>query len=126
MLVPAAALAAPSACGGSIDDWRDVDGTTKYKGAVTDSHGGEQGNRTVVLDGDTAWVPGHSDNLTATFTTEGPTIDWGTSHQYGSRTFQLSEPECAQGDTRVTSASFKQEEAGPGGAITMRGRLTRE
>ncbi|MDO3649704.1 hypothetical protein [Nocardia mangyaensis] len=80
--------------------------------------------RTAILKGDTAWVPGHSNTLPVTFTAGN--LTWGTSDEHGSHTFSFSEPKCTQGSTRVTMAVFTESAAGNGGGGSAKGLFTRK
>ncbi|MFD3612121.1 hypothetical protein ACFWXA_29390 [Streptomyces atroolivaceus] len=121
MLAPVAAHAEPT-CGGSIDDWRSFDGAASYSGTGTTSFGSTL-ERKVVLEGDTAWVPGETDKLPFTFTPG--KVAWGVSSDSGGTNYSLSAPQCAQGDSRVTSATYEEFSGGVGGGGRLAGQFTR-
>lgn len=121
MLAPVAAYAGPT-CGGSIDDWRNLDTAASYSGTAKTYSGGKV-QREVVLAGDTVWVPGETNTLPVTFT-EGK-LTWGVSSPDGGSDYSLSSPQCAQGDSRVTSATYEEISSGVGGGGRMEGQLTR-
>lgn len=95
---------------------------SRYSGTLTTSSGGTV-ERTVSLEGDTAWVPGETDKVSYTFTAG--KLTWYTGDEHGGTSFSLSSPECAPGDTRVTGAQFEASSGGMGGGGSEKGRLTR-
>ncbi|MFD9502767.1 hypothetical protein [Streptomyces sp. NPDC060035] len=121
MMAPGAAYAAP-ACGGSIDDWRDADEAASYSGSAK-TNDDSAVERTVSLEGDTAWVPGETNKVTYTFAAG--KLTWYIGDEHGGTSFSLSSPECAPGDTRVTGAQFEESSGGQGGGGAAAGRLTR-
>ncbi|MFD5787094.1 hypothetical protein ACFWH1_10825 [Streptomyces sp. NPDC127037] len=124
LLMPSAAHAEP-ACGGSVDDWRDLDAAGTYRGTitVTSNDSGMTLDRTVSLEGDTVWVPGQTDKVTYDFTAGA--LTWYVGGQYGGVQYSLGSAECAQGGTRVTSALYKESAGGVGGGGVAEGRLNR-